>query len=318
LILLMYVLPPSGALLRLPSSPRAGCPRACVASDVVALATGLQMEAFYRPACTDGPLYGRPPIVFVHGTFHAGWCWAEHWMDYFAQQGLESHAISLRGTSGSPVEQSSVKVREHVADLDAFIQKRLGGASPILVGHSFGGATVLKFLEQNGAAASGVALLCAVPPSGNGPMTMRFLRRSWRQALLITRGFALKSATRSADDARGLFLDPSFPAEELESLLPRFQADSRVGLDLTDFNRNLPSMSANGQGRARWLTADALPTLVLGAERDFVVDREGVVETAAFLGTAPVVLSGLPHDVMLCGEWRVAADEVLAWIAREC
>eukprot|EP00579_Thalassiosira_antarctica_P026748 CAMPEP_0202022360 /NCGR_PEP_ID=MMETSP0905-20130828/49329_1 /ASSEMBLY_ACC=CAM_ASM_000554 /TAXON_ID=420261 /ORGANISM="Thalassiosira antarctica, Strain CCMP982" /LENGTH=64 /DNA_ID=CAMNT_0048584473 /DNA_START=51 /DNA_END=242 /DNA_ORIENTATION=+ len=39
---------------------------------------------------------------------------------------------------------------------------------------------------------AGVALLCSVPPSGNGPMTLRFLLRSVRDSWKIIAGFVLK------------------------------------------------------------------------------------------------------------------------------
>jgi hypothetical protein len=29
------------------------------------------------------------PILFVHGMWHAAWCWAEHFLPYFAQHGYE-------------------------------------------------------------------------------------------------------------------------------------------------------------------------------------------------------------------------------------
>jgi len=41
------------------------------------------------------------PILFVHGMWHAAWCWAEHFLPYFAQHGYVSHALSLRGHGGS-------------------------------------------------------------------------------------------------------------------------------------------------------------------------------------------------------------------------
>lgn len=37
------------------------------------------------------------PIVFIHGSYHAAWCWAEHWMGFFADQGHDTYAISLLG-----------------------------------------------------------------------------------------------------------------------------------------------------------------------------------------------------------------------------
>ena len=39
----------------------------------VALSTGLQMEWLSQPA----PSAVGPPVLFVHGTFHGAWCWAE-------------------------------------------------------------------------------------------------------------------------------------------------------------------------------------------------------------------------------------------------
>ena len=83
---------------------------------------------------------------------------------------------------------------------------------------------------------------------------------------------------------------------------------------MAHFARNAPSKQADGAGRARWL-ADGPAALVVGAENDFIVDSEGVEETAAFLGTTPLVLPGLPHDIMLDTRWEAAAECVVEWIA---
>lgn len=239
-------------------------------------------------------------------------------MEHFAAAGLESHAISLRGTAGSPTEPAvkSVRISQHVDDIRCFVDEVCGPRRPVLVGHSFGGATCLKYLEAGGPA-SGVALLCSVPPSGNGAMTWRFFRRSLRAAWLITKGFALKTATRDAGEARALFFDEALPEATLAGYLPRFEADSRVGLDLGDFTQALPSACADAHGRALWSRARDLPSLVLGAEQDAVVDREGVEEAGVFLGCGSRLLPGLPHDVMLCSGWRLGADEVVEWVRRE-
>ena len=45
------------------------------------------------------------PVLFVHGMSHAAWCWAEHFLPYFAQHGYVSHALSLRGHGGSEGRQ---------------------------------------------------------------------------------------------------------------------------------------------------------------------------------------------------------------------
>ena len=50
-----------------------------------------------------------PPLVFIHGSYHAGWCWAEHWMPFLAAKGYETYSISLRGTSGTPIPGTEVR-----------------------------------------------------------------------------------------------------------------------------------------------------------------------------------------------------------------
>lgn len=39
----------------------------------------------------------NPPLVFVHGSYHAAWCWAEHWLPFFSSSGFDAYALSLLG-----------------------------------------------------------------------------------------------------------------------------------------------------------------------------------------------------------------------------
>ena len=43
----------------------------------------------------------KTPIVFVHGAFTGAWCWNEHFLTWFADQGFETISFSLRGHGGS-------------------------------------------------------------------------------------------------------------------------------------------------------------------------------------------------------------------------
>lgn len=285
---------------------------ALVTRTVATVSTGVNMELLQCGKRAGSS--SLPPVLFVHGTFHGAWAW-EPWMERFAAAGVECHAVSLRGTSGSPVDQKSVKITEHVDDLKSLVRTNFRDAPPILVGHSFGGASCLKYLEAGGAA-SGAVLMCSVPPSGNGPMVGRFIRRSLKQAWLITIGFAMKKAATDTQVCRDLFFDERTPLEEVASYLPRLEADSRVGLDVGHFVANLPSKQARDDGVAKWLGTPArVPTLVLGAERDAVVDREGVEETATFLGVeGQAEFFDLPHDMMLCSGCEAPADRIIEWV----
>ena len=53
---------------------------------------GAQLELISTPSQT-----AHPPLLFLHGAGHAAWCWAERFMPWLADQGLECHALSFRG-----------------------------------------------------------------------------------------------------------------------------------------------------------------------------------------------------------------------------
>lgn len=48
------------------------------------------------------------PLVFVHGAWHALWCWEEHFLPFFAQAGYTVHAFDLRGTATATTTVRSV------------------------------------------------------------------------------------------------------------------------------------------------------------------------------------------------------------------
>jgi hypothetical protein len=66
------------------------------------LPSGLNMEVIEQkpPAHVADTWKGAPPLVLVHGSFHAAWCWAEHWMPFFSSSGLHCYAVSLLGQVG--------------------------------------------------------------------------------------------------------------------------------------------------------------------------------------------------------------------------
>lgn len=167
----------------------------------------------------------KPPLLFIHGSYHSAWCFAENWFDYFSKLGHPCYAVSLRGTSGTGMPPNdpgeTVKIEQHVADiqvvLSSIIQRNPDASLPVIISHSFGGLITMKMLEssQTRQSLSGVALLCSVPPSGNGPMTLRFLRSRPCAALKIVYGFVLKIATTNVNTCRELFFDYSVPEEDI-------------------------------------------------------------------------------------------------------
>src|SRR5215469_59397 len=37
-----------------------------------------------------------PPVLFVHGLFHGGWCYEEHFVPWFRSRGYDARAVTLR------------------------------------------------------------------------------------------------------------------------------------------------------------------------------------------------------------------------------
>ena len=283
-----------------------------VSERVVTLKDGQRMQWLSCEPSTLNPFAPPPPTcVFVHGTFHGAWCWAEKWLPRFAgTHGIAAHALSLRGTSASPYDKP-VKLSQHAADLGEAIAALGLERPPHLVAHSFGGPVILDAVNE-GLDAAGLALLCSVPPSGNGPGVRRVLFRSLGEAWLITRAFALKTAGTNPDDANAIFFNGELDGDAAARYAARFRADGETGLDLRDYTKSLPRWPVDAAGA--WTKA-APKALVVGCGADRVVDDVAVRETGAFLRAEPTTLPGAPHDLMLADVADDAADLVAAWVA---
>ena len=95
--------------------------------------------------------YDRAPVLFIHGSFHGAWCFAEHYFRYFSNATKTDtnrlcYSLSLRGTSASgmpPGDQStSIDISSHMDDVRFVLAniKTLPATTrkPVLVAHSFG------------------------------------------------------------------------------------------------------------------------------------------------------------------------------------
>ncbi|GAB5372366.1 hypothetical protein AAMO2058_001658900 [Amorphochlora amoebiformis] len=268
-----------------------------------------------------------PPLVFIHGSFHSAWCWAEKWMGYLAEKGYPSYAISLRGTAWSPdplaKDVRAPSVEQHVVDLLRFLRlKNLTDPQrlPIIIAHSFGGIVAMKALEGSGREgasrrAQGVALLCSVPPYGNGPMTKRFMEsRGWRTVWDITRGFVLKDGSKDAALCKKFFFSEEMSEDEVEKHRTRIQQDANPFFDLNSVSRRLPSLHSRESVVSDWVVGNpSLERLVVGASDDFLVDHKGIQDTAQFLGVPPLFVKGA-HDVMLDVGWKENANVIADWL----
>ncbi len=245
-------------------------------------------------------LYPKP-LLFVHDMWHGAWCWQEYFLPYFAEQGFEAHALSLRGHGKS--EGSGKLRRTSVAD---YVQDVLQAVeqlaqSPVLLGHSMGGMIVQKFLETHPEIPAAV-LLASGPPSGLFSATLRTLKSEPLSFLKANLTLSLYPVIDSPAKARKMFFSPDFARENLNRYFNLLQDESyRAYMDLLLFNLPKPKK----------VTA---PLLVLGAENDAVISKKNVRATARAYGAQAVFIPNTAHDMMLEKTWQKTADTIIEWL----
>jgi hypothetical protein len=153
---------------------------------------------------------------------------------------------------------------------------------------------------------AGAVLACSVPPTGNTAVVKRFLMSKPVASIKVTLSLAAKMFATSVSLCRETFFSPSMLEKEVVHYQKLMKESSKLPLfDLRELNSSLPVPSP---------VMNSPPILVVGAENDFILDKQGIEETAAFLGTKEVFVPGIAHDLMLDVGWRDAADVVNSWM----
>jgi alpha-beta hydrolase superfamily lysophospholipase len=257
----------------------------------------MELEIIKEEAVSDV----RPvPILFVHGMWHAAWCWEEHFMPYFAQHGYVSHALSIRGHGGSEGRERLrwISLTDYVSDVTQVVNQM--ETQPILVGHSMGGMIVQKYLESNEAPAA--VLLASTPPQGVVMPTLRVAIRHPLAFLKVNLTMSMYPVVSTPQLAREAFFSADMSEEKVRSYSSRLQDESyRAYLEMMGFI--LPQTKKV-----------KTPLLVLGAEDDGLISNREVEATARAYGTRAEFFPNMAHDMMLEEGWRMVAGRILDWL----
>lgn len=258
--------------------------------------TNLRLEVISRlPAAPRR----APPLLFLHGSWHGAWCWAENFLDYFSANGFAAYALSFRGHCESEGRERLrfTRIRDFVADVAAVVEMLPG--PPILVGHSMGGFVAQKYLE--GRSLPGAALVASAPPSGLLRSFFQLMRSDPVAVAKSAATLSLWPVVADIDRARALFFSPSMPREQAARYCARLQDDAYFAY--------LDCLALDLVKVARIST----PMLVTGGALDAVVRPDLVAATARAYGVEPVMFETMAHDMMLERDWRKLADAILAW-----
>lgn len=240
-----------------------------------------------------------PPVVFVHGGFHAAWCWDEYFLPHFCAHGFDVHALSLRGhgKSDGREELDSWGLVDYCADVAQVCQGL--PECPVLVGHSIGAVIVQQYVQTHLARA-----LVMISPTPLASMPLQKLWWSMRHPLTTAQMVIRQDINQSLPALRHLFFSSDTPKEQIDRYMAQMQTESnRVFKDIARISDPNPRKVQ-------------LPVLILAAEQDRIPKRvnEWLAKSfSAELETLPVA-----HDVMLTPKWKLAADRVIDWIAATC
>lgn len=239
------------------------------------------------------------PLLFVHGACHGAWCWDDHFLDYFADRGFRSTALSLRGhgASGSTKPLYRTSILDYVDDVRTAVERI--GAAPVLIGHSMGGFILQHYLGSFDAPAA--VLLGSVPPV----IGMRDgAKRLWRRHPLIALRSNMFGRSKEVFSrrAREALFSADTPDDVIEATVARIGPESRRVV-FVDVLFLLPKPE-----RVR------TPLLVLGAEEDGSVTVDEVQVTARAYGTTATIFPGMGHNMMQDVGWLSVAELIDKWL----
>jgi pimeloyl-ACP methyl ester carboxylesterase len=240
------------------------------------------------------------PLLFVHGSWHAAWCWDEKFLGFFADKGYRAVALSLRNHGNSfKKNPRTCSVADWVSDVAAVANSL--PAEPVVIGHSMGGLVVQKYLEKHSAPAG--VLLASMPVSGASRALVRIMgRHPLRSARATLRGKSLR-AVNTPQAARENFYSASTPEADIArytALLDEEYA-GRQTVDLTMLSLPKPQRVTT-------------PLLVLGAECDACFSQDEIRKTARAYGTEAVFFPDMGHNMMLEPGWRAVAERIDGWL----
>jgi pimeloyl-ACP methyl ester carboxylesterase len=241
-------------------------------------------------------------LLFVHGAWHAAWCWDEYFLEFFADKGYRAIAVSLRGHGNSPAPKPMqfCSVADFVTDVESVANSL--PTRPVIAGHSMGGFVVQKYLESHDAPAA--VLVASAPPSGAGGFLLRQMRRHpWHATRAMITTKSLRGIAGTPKLARENFFSASTPEADVVRYAARCEEEyaGRITLDMAVLNLPKPNRVST-------------PVLVLGGEDDTCFTQEEVRATARAYRTEAEIFPSIGHDVMLEPKWTAVAERIHTWL----
>ncbi|MFU8792778.1 MAG: alpha/beta hydrolase [Acholeplasmataceae bacterium] len=240
-------------------------------------------------------------LLFVHGAAAGAWTFSLY-QDYFSKHGYHTHALSLQThgkSEGLPIDE--ITLNDYVSDVIKAI--RLMNRPLVVIGHSMGGAVVLKALEKKPHAFSHVICLSPPPFWGIDPKSplglffgdMMTFMREMRQ-------------------------NPVYQGLNLEGLLRKTMFNDLIDLDaLKVVRKKLVKESQLVRYSLLKPYLDDPKRLkkcvtLIGSYEDQLVSYKDVLAMGKVFMGQTILLDDAPHFMMLAPNWEKSAKEILKYL----
>jgi pimeloyl-ACP methyl ester carboxylesterase len=238
-----------------------------------------------------------PPLLFVHGAWHAAWCWRDM-LKFFAERGYVAHAMSLRGHGASEKKKSLrlTTIGDYVDDIAEVV--RTLPRTPVIVAHSMGSFVMHHYLRKHEAA--GVAFVAPVPPrAGAWGATWNAARRHPIAFARVNLQMSLYPMIATPERAADLLFSDEGVAKKYHPQLQDESYPAYVGM-LTQLCFRRP--------------AARIPAFVVGGTADALISEADMRATAKFYGCEAQMFEGVAHDMMLEPRGRDVAEAIERWL----
>ena len=235
----------------------------------------------------ESSLLNKNTILFVHGAYHAAWCWEEHFIPFFYAHGYNVYAMSFRnhGNSERIENVDQIVVKDMVEDLIKTIDMIDGKI--ILIAHSLGCRIAQMCLEEIYSSIQSVVLITPMPVRNN---FLQLLQMSKKQ--------------------RKNNLEYILFSERLDSERKEYY------MSLLDKESKKVEYAMMKRQKKFSIYVRKIPTLVIGSYNDQCVILQAVKDNAKIHTAELKIVDSVCHDMMLDPDWRNIADLIFKFIEK--
>lgn len=226
-------------------------------------------------------------ILFVHGAYHAAWCWAEHFVPFFYNQGYNVYAMSFRnhGKSERVENVDQIVVKDMVNDLVKTVD--MIDDKIILIAHSLGCRITQMCLEEIRYSIQAIVLMTPMPVRNNFWQLLQMSRKQNRKRM----DYILFSDRLNSDEKEYYMSLLDKESKKVEYSMLRYQ--KKYSIDVRQ-----------------------IPTLVIGSHNDQCVLQQTIKDNVKIHMAELKLVDNICHDMMLDPDWTIIANIILEFMKK--